>query len=220
MGGLLPRVAAMLAREVGGAIDIIDGAVRYALDDAVGADSVAYIDRLWIPFDVTRDGQPVNVAPLTEARHVAIAGKQTIVRRFDTPEQWSLPLTLGARNAAVRLGFDRAGAGPALGLLARLGIMRWFAADRFRSLRHALLHDKRASLRPGSAAASRVDVTNTDNVARGLSLSTQNGQAMLTAVGAWLSLRFALAQPTFAGVRFPSKIRTTHPCSSWSNALA
>jgi hypothetical protein len=205
MGGLLARAAALLAQEIGGAVDIVDGAVRYALDDASGADSVMYIDRLWIPFDATCAGQLTTVAPLTELRRVDIAGQRTSVRRFDTPDQWTLPLTLGARSAAVRLGFDHAGAGVALAWMARLGLFRLLAGDRFRSLRHALLRDNAAGVRPGSPAAFRVDVTNTDGLARGLSLSKPDGQAALTAVGAWLALRFALAQPSFAGVRFPEQ---------------
>lgn len=205
MAGLLARVAALLAHEVGGAIEGVDGAVRYALDDASGPDSVAYMDRLWLPFEVTRAGKPFTVSPLTEVRRVAIAGQLTSVRRFDTPEQWSLPLTLGARSAAVRLGFDHESAGLGLALLARLGILRLFAAPRFRSLRHALLRDQGASARRGSLAAFRVDVVNSDGLARGLALSKADGQAALTAVGAWLSLRFALAQPSFAGVRFPEQ---------------
>ena len=205
MGGLLPRVAALLAGEIGGAIDSVDGAVRYALADASGADSIEYIDRLWIPFDVTLGGRAVTVSPLSEARCVSVAGRRTIVRRFDTPEQWSLPLTLGASSVAVRLGFDHALAGTALAFLSRIGFFRWFAAERFRALRHALLRTKGAEHRSGAPAAFRVDVTNTDGVARGMSLSTADGQAGLTAVGAWLAARFALSAATPAGVSFPEQ---------------
>jgi hypothetical protein len=105
MGGLLPRLVAHLAAQAGGARKV-DGAVRYALADASGGDSVDYMDRLWVPFEVLEDGATTLVEPFADRREVAIDGARTLVGRFDTPEQWSLPLTLGTRDARVRIGFD------------------------------------------------------------------------------------------------------------------
>lgn len=205
MAGLLPRVAAFLAAQVGGELDSIDGSIRYALADASGADSVEYMDRLWIPFDVTREGRAVTVPPFSDVRRVEVAGALTTVRRLDTPEQWSLPLTLGARSASVRMGFDSGFVTQALAFLVRLGFFRWFSADRFRGLRHSLLRSTGAETRLGAPASFRVDVRNTAGESRTLSLTKADGQAALTAVGAWLALRFALSDPTFAGVRFPEQ---------------
>jgi hypothetical protein len=203
MGGLLARVAALLSSTLGGELDRIDGAIRYALRDAAGPDSVDYVDRLWIPFDVTRDAELCAVLPFSDPRRIEVAGASTTAWRFDTPDQWSLPLTLGARNVAVRLGFDSTLAGVALAWLTRAGFFRWFAADRFTRLRHAILRDAGAAQRSGAPAAFRVDVRNVLGTTRALSVSTAHGHAELTAVGAWLGLRFALADPQFPGVRFP-----------------
>jgi hypothetical protein len=76
-------------------------------------------------------------------------------------------------------------------MFARSGFFSWFASARFRWLRHAFLRNKRA--------------TNVAGAARNMTLSTRHGQATLTAVGAWLSLRFALSEPEYAGVRFPEQ---------------
>ena len=205
MGGLLPRVAALLAHELGGAVDAIEGAIRYALADASGADSVEYVDRLWIPFDVTQDGCLVTVRPLADARRVTVVDRATVVRRLDTPEQWTLPLTLGASSVAVRLGLDSPVANSLLGLLSRIRFFRWFASERFRDFRRSLLWAPGTEARAGAPAAFRVDVTNRDGARRGMSLVSSRGQAQLTAVGAWLGLRYALAQSTRAGVHFPEQ---------------
>ncbi len=161
MAGLVARTAAFLAKAVGGQLEAVEGSVRYALADASGADSVDYIDRLWIPFDVTQDGAPITVLPLGDARRVEIAGHRTTVRQIDTPDQWSLPLTLGARSATLRLGFDSAIVGAGLALITRVGFFHWFASERFRGLRHAVLRGREDDSRPGAAAAFRVDVSNT-----------------------------------------------------------
>jgi short subunit dehydrogenase-like uncharacterized protein len=205
MGGLLARVAAVLGHELGGPIDSVDGSVRYALLDAAGAESADYIDRLWIAFEVMRATRAVFVRPFSDPRTVMIAGKATTVRRFDTPDQWSLPLTLGAGSVAVRLGFDSPLAGAALAFAVRSGLFSLLAHDRFRRLRRALLLGARPDARPGAPTAFRVDVSSADGRRQSLSLAMRDGQAALTAVGAWLALRFALSEPDYAGVRFPEQ---------------
>jgi hypothetical protein len=145
------------------------------------------------------------VSPFSEARRVDVAGQSTRVRRFDTPDQWSLPMTLGARSVAVRIGFDSGPMTGALAFLVRLGFFRWFAGERFRALRHALLRSAGAEMRPGAPAAFRVDVVGESGERRALTLSKPDGQAALTAVGAWLATRLALSEPGFAGVRFPEQ---------------
>lgn len=204
MGGLLPRVVRALIGERDDVV-AVDGAIRYGLADAAGSDSVDYIDRLWIPFEV-RDGDGTRVVePFADGRTVVVDGAATRVHRFDTPEQFTLPLSLmSVPRAAVRLGFDSNAAGHALGVLVRLGVFRWLRHARFTGLRHALLRSPGAEHRPPARAAFRVDVEFADG-ARVSRTVAAAGQAHLTAVGASLALRQALRSPTTAAVLLPEQ---------------
>jgi len=210
MAGLLARTTAALAGELAEPLADVQGAIRYALSDASGADSVEYMDRLWIPFDVWDQGRPKTVMPFTEKRSVSIAGQPTVVRRFDTPEQFTLPLTLGAETAAVRIGFDSGAAGATLAALVRMGFFRWLRADRFSKLRHAILRTPGAERRSGTRACFRVDVRGRSGASRSISLSSEAGQAALTAVGTWLSVRWVLNESTLTGAQFPEQDTANH----------
>jgi NAD(P)-dependent dehydrogenase (short-subunit alcohol dehydrogenase family) len=215
MGGLLPRAAATLAHELGEQLDRVEGSIRYAVADATGADSVDYMERMCLPFEATRERRRVIVHPFSEPRSVRIGGQRTAVRRQDTPEQWSLPLTMDVATAEVRIGFDNALAGSALAMLAQIGFFRWFNAEGFRRMRHALLRSSGAHLRKGARAAFRVDVRGQSGATSSLCLATDAGQAWLTGVGAWLSLRWALDPATPASVLFPE----SDPANSMLAAL-
>lgn len=203
MGGLLARVAAHLV-PLAGPGAVVDGAIRYALADASGEDSVDYMDRLWLPFEVPEAKGSVLIEPFRDRRRVLVHGHQTTVARFDTPEQWTLPITLGVSRAAVRLGFDSNTAGSLLFALVRAGFFRLVRSDRFRSLRRSLLRSAGAENRPGAAAAFRVDARG-DSGARAMTVHSDSGQAALTAVGALLSARWALTMPAVGGVFFPEQ---------------
>jgi hypothetical protein len=205
MAGLVARAAAALTYELAEPVSDVQGAIRYALSDASGADSVEYMDRLWVPFDVWDQGRPKTVMPFTEKRKVSIAGQSTVVRRFDTPEQFTLPLTLAAETVAVRMGFDSGVAGAVLAALVRVGFFRWFCADRFSKLRHAVLRTPGAEHRSGARASFRVDVRGRSGSTRSVSLSSEAGQAALTAVGTWLSVRWLLHESTLTGAHFPEQ---------------
>jgi hypothetical protein len=203
MGGLLARVAAHLVPFAGrGAV--IDGAIRYALADASGEDSVDYMDRLWLPFEVPEAQGSVVVEPFRDRRKVLVQGRRTSVARFDTPEQWTLPIALGVDRAAVRLGFDNDTVGALLFGLVRAGFFWLVRGDRFRSLRRSLLRSSGAEKRPGAGAAFRVDVRGEDG-ARTMTVHSDFGQASLTAAGALLSARWALTMPGAGGVFFPEQ---------------
>lgn len=200
MGGLAPRLAAALAARLPRPIDRIDVAVRYALADASGDDSVEYMDRLALPFETQEDGARRVVTPLSDGRRVSVGGASTRVYRIDTPEQLTLPIVLGARTVGTRIGFDQGWATFGLVTLQRLGVFCALSSDRFAGVRRALLHAKGE----GGEARFRVDV-----VAGGASASATAidpaGQAHLTAVGALASLRQALSASTPAGVCFPEQ---------------
>lgn len=199
MGGLLPRMVAHLAALSGGAL-LVDGSVRYAMADASGGDSVDYMDRLWVPFEVLEEGRATLVEPFADRREVSVDGTRTLVGRFDTPEQWSLPLTLGTRAARVRIGFDHVPLTRFFAALVRSGLFWLLRGPRFRKVRHALLRAEGSEKRQGARAAFRVDVEGTSHASG--EVASPEGQAALTAVGALLAVRWALGLRE-GGVFFP-----------------
>ncbi|MFF8956829.1 saccharopine dehydrogenase [Streptomyces sp. NPDC014894] len=205
MGGVVPLAAAALAERLGGA-DSVDTAIRYDLADRSGADSVEFMDRLGVDFEVLEEGRGKVVSPLTGTRTVAVGRDRTKVARIDTPEQFTLPLTLGARTVTTRIGFSSASSTSALIALGRAGFFRHARGDRWRPVRRRLLH----SPGEGGTAALRIEVRGP----RGALTATVTdplGQAHMTAVGGLLGLRRVLgddgAPAARAGVVFPE----SHP---------
>lgn len=90
MGGVTSLVAACLGDRLGGA-DTVDVAIRWDLADRAGSDSVEFMDRLGLDYEVMRDGQRHTVMPLSDAGRIRIGETLTRVARIDTPEQFTLP---------------------------------------------------------------------------------------------------------------------------------
>ncbi|MEV6596160.1 hypothetical protein AB0M36_04750 [Actinoplanes sp. NPDC051346] len=195
MGGLVPRIVGHLCATVGGAAEI-DVAIRYDVRDRAGADSVEFLDRLGVDFPARGTDGERMVTPLTQVRTVAIGADRVRVARIDTPEQFTLPMTLGARRSATRIGFSAGSATGALLTLRRLGFFRVARGDRLRGLRRSLIYRPG----PGGEARLRIDVAGPEGT-RTVTVGDPRGQAHLTAVGALLSLRDALAAR--GGVLFP-----------------
>ncbi|MCT9870611.1 saccharopine dehydrogenase family protein [Paenarthrobacter aurescens] len=197
MGGVTNIVAAALAEEVGGA-DQIDVAIRYDTNDQAGADSVDFIDRLGLDFEVRKGGKAAVVRPLTDTRWVDIAGHRTKVARLDTPEQFTLPLTIGARSVATRIGFSSHASTTALLAARTVGLFRWGSGERWAPLRRSLLYS------PGSGGTAhiRVDVKGPGGT-RTAVISDPHGQAHLTAMGGMLGLHNVLGPGARPGVSFP-----------------
>jgi saccharopine dehydrogenase-like NADP-dependent oxidoreductase len=204
MGGIVPRVAAAL-RALFGPLESVESAVRYAIADASGADSVGYLDRMSMPFEVVVEGRQTQVMPLSDGRVVDIGGHATHVSRIDTPEQWTMPATLGVRTASLRIGFDDALASFGLRALQRLGIFCLLSGERFTSVRHGLLRSSGSEHRAGAQTSFRVDVQTREGIHEHATFVDPKGQAHLTAVGALLSLELALREGTRAGVHFPEQ---------------
>ncbi|MGX6601007.1 hypothetical protein ACWKSP_02545 [Micromonosporaceae bacterium Da 78-11] len=192
MGGVVPRLVAHLA--VAG--DRVDVAIRYDLRDSSGADSVEYLDRLGVEFTVPVDGGERLVTPLTDARTVDIGGDRVRVARIDTPEQVTLPARLGLSGCATRIGFSEPAATTTLLALRRIGFFRWARGEKWRGLRRRILHSSGA----GGEARIRIDVAGVGGRVGALVVDPA-GQAHLTAVGALMAIRQALAAGP--GVRFP-----------------
>ncbi|KNB54276.1 saccharopine dehydrogenase [Streptomyces caatingaensis] len=203
MGGVSPLVAAALADGLGGASSV-EIAVRYDLRDRAGADSVEFMDRLGLDYEVTEGGRRRPVTPLSGAGRVTIGGHRTTVARIDTPEQFTLPAALGVDTAVTRIGFSATASTTALLALGRTGFFRWGRGDRFRALRRSLLY----SPGEGGTALVRVDVRGRGAAGEHRTAVVRDpaGQAHLTAVGALLGLRRVLGEdgaPAPAGVTFP-----------------
>ncbi|WP_205519415.1 saccharopine dehydrogenase NADP-binding domain-containing protein [Pyxidicoccus caerfyrddinensis] len=202
MAGLVPRLVAGVAERVGG-IERVDVGIRFALADQAGPDSLEYMDRLGLAFEVTEEGKERRVLPLTDGRRVTLSdGRATRVFRLDTPEQATLPLVLGARTVSTRLGFDSGTVTWMLAALQRLGLLRLLQHPRLTPVRRALM----ASSGTGGEAAWVADVEGARGVLR-IEVVDPKGQAHLTAAGALLGTERLLgldgAPPPAAGVWFP-----------------
>ncbi|MEU4846261.1 saccharopine dehydrogenase [Streptomyces gilvosporeus] len=182
MGGVTGLVAASLANGLGGA-DTVDVAVRWDLKDRAGADSVEFMDRLGLDYEVTEGGRRRTVMPLGDVRRVRIGDRPTKVARIDTPEQFTLPLGLGVATAVTRIGFSSGASTASLLAVKRLGFFRWGRGERFAAARRALLY----SPGEGGVARLRIDVTHRGRT-RTATVTDDAGQAHLTAVGAALGL--------------------------------
>ncbi|MCM2387803.1 saccharopine dehydrogenase [Streptomyces albipurpureus] len=202
MGGVASLSAAALAEDLGGA-DTVEVAIRWDLKDRAGADSVEFMDRFGLDFEVVQGGRRHTIMPLSDTRTVRIGAVPTKVTRFDTPEQFTLPLTLGTTTATTRIGFSSASSTSALLVAKRLGFFRWGRGERFTPARRALLY----APGEGGTAQLRVDVSH-----RGRTLTATvtdpAGQAHLTALGGLLALQRVLGAdgaPAPTGVVFPEQ---------------
>ncbi len=204
MAGVAPLLAAWAARDLG-AVAQVDIAIRYALADRSGPDSVAYMDRFAERFETTIDGRQVLVTGLSDRRDATFAdGSHGPVYRLDTPEQLTLPITIGAPTVATRIGFDSAAATRGLALLRRTGVLRALAHPRLTGLRHAALHQPG----DGGPAQLRIDVRGAAGAVT-VQVLDPLGQSHLTACGAVVEAERVLglddAGPEPAGVRFPEQ---------------
>ncbi len=202
MGGIVPLVGAALARELGGASSI-DTSILYDMADRAGEDSIEFMDRMNVPFEVTEEGQRQVVEPLTGTRRVQLAGRARRVVRLDTPEQLTLPLVLGARTVSTRIGFSDESATLALQVLQGLGVFYLLRGERFRNLRRALLRGSNQ----GGRALVHIEGSRGE-ASRSVTLVDARGQAHMTAAGATLALERALGLDGDApprGVAFPEQ---------------
>lgn len=201
MGGVSALVTAALAAELGGAAEARI-AIRYDLKDRAGTDSVEFMDRLGLDYEVTENGQRQMVMPLSDAGFVEIGEHRTKVARIDTPEQFTLPLVLGLDTAITRIGFSANSSTSTLLALKKTGFFRWGRGDSFEKTRRSMLY----SPGEGGSALLRIDVRGRGGERRTAVIKDVAGQAHLTALGGLLGLRRVLGAdgaeaPT--GVVFP-----------------
>lgn len=200
MGGLVPWTVSSLARELGSPTDAAVGIV-YDLNDRSGEDAIEYMDRLGVPFEIVEHAKPRSVMPLTDAVEMTVAGRAHHLVRIDTPEQFTLPFSLGLRSAQTRIGFSSGLVTMALRVLRALGFFALTKGPRFRGLRRALLR----SSGEGGRALIRVTVNDATR-SHSATLIDPRGQAHLTALGALRATQRALGldgEPARAGVNLP-----------------
>jgi hypothetical protein len=195
MGGVVPLLARALADRLG-PLDRVETSIVYDLADAAGPDSIEFLDRMHQPMEMFVDGAPRSIPQLGCAGTIDVAGRRAGMLHLDTPEQITLPKTLGARTVSTRIGFSSEAATCGLYVLGRLGFFHAFKSPRFTKLRRGLLY----SNGPGGVARLRVDAHG-ERGSESIEVVDTKGQAHLTAVGARIALDMALKSSP--GVYYP-----------------
>lgn len=202
MGGVVPLAMRVLADEVGKPERLV-ASIVYDLADAAGPDSVEFMDRMDQRFDVTIDGQVRSTRPLSSAGVVRVGERRRRMLHLDTPEQFTVPRSLGAASVITRIGFSSEAATTALRALGGVGFFHAARSNRFQSMRRSLLYSDGS----GGTAQLRVDAWGTRGH-RGLQVTDPQGQAHLTACGALVALDIALdaaARKPGSAVIFPEQ---------------
>ena len=208
MASTIGIITKSLVSEIG-LIEAIDLNILYANEDKSGPNSVEYMDRLALPFEVTQNGQKTEARAFRRAVKINIpgAGKYKFYR-FDTPDQFTLPLITGAQNVISRIGFNDKTSGPMLSFLIRSGIWKLISGPKFTKMRHSLLHN------PGDGAPHqiRIDIKGTDkkggSIKQSWLVTDPQGQTHLTAVGALIQLDRVIraSEHDFAGVQIAEAV--------------
>ena len=207
MGGITAMMAVATTQALQN-VESIDISVLFSLKDKSGPNSVEYMDRLATPFKTLINGKFKQVLPYTDPRRVRFPnGYTTPVYRFDTPDQFTLPQTTGAKTVAARIAFDDAFSTNLLRFLTRSGIWKLISGDLFTSLRRSLLYN------PGRGASHEIEIAVAGSDADGspkkviTSLVDPQGQTHLTALGALIQLERLLgldgADPPAPGIVYP-----------------
>lgn len=209
MGGVAPLLAMAAARQVWPPTSIeID--ILYGAADLAGPDSVDYVDRLEVPFEVIDAGRERLVKPFTGGHVVAFPGAgRRRTYRLDTPEQATLPIVTGASTVATRIVFDSRAATATLVALKRLGVIRLLSAERFTRLRRKLLFPQTASSQ-GTPTVVLATVRGEGAVVRA-SVVDRAGQSHLTALGAVIAAERALGLDGLAAAPAAVTFPEQHP---------
>lgn len=207
MAGIAAVIAVAVSRQLK-QVDRIDISVLYSLKDKAGPNSAEYMDRLATPFEVMLNGEQKQVYPYTDPLKVTFPGGYTAkAYRFDTPDQFTLPSTIGAQTVTARIAFDDAMATNLLVLLTRSGIWKLISGNQLTPLRRALLYN------PGKGASHEivieavgVDEKSNPKTIRATVVDPK-GQTHLTAVGTMIQLERLLgmdgALPFAPGIVYP-----------------
>lgn len=206
MAGVAAVICVHMARQLQ-KVDQVDISVLYSMKDKAGPNSIEYMDRLATPFSVRIGGKFRSVMPFTDPRRVEFPGGHCgNVYRLDTPDQLTLPETIGASTVAARIAFDSKLATASLVALVRSGVWRMLSGRRFDALRRGLLFN------PGEGAPHEIviEIRGEDSASQKRVLTARVadplGQTHLTAIGALIQLERILGldgSPATTGVQFP-----------------
>lgn len=196
-------------------IDSIDINILYSMQDKAGINSVEYMDRMLIPFEVIADGHTQTCRPFTDSRLVNFSeSKRFLVYRFDTPDQLTLPLLTKAKSVSTRIGFNSNMANRLFYVLIQSGFWYLISAKRFKSLRQKLLYS------PGNGDEHRIliNITGLDTTNRPitstLSITDPKGQSHLTAIGAFNQIhaifKHKLSNQVYFGETLPNADDVNH----------
>ena len=189
-------------------VDSVEIGILYSLKDKSGPNSVEYMDRLAIPFEVTQNGKTEIVRALSHPRKVDfLQGKPRTAYLFDIPDQFTLPQALRAKTTLGRMTFDDDFSIQLLSLLVRSGIWKLLSSERFTSLRRAILHN------PGQGGEHQITTEvkgwDSNRQRKGITVRICDplGQTHLTALGAVAQFERLIgadgAPAPTAGVYFP-----------------
>ncbi|MFB9752800.1 saccharopine dehydrogenase [Paenibacillus hodogayensis] len=183
----------------------------YSVRDKAGPDSVAYMDRMNVPFYITEPKGSRLVFPMTDPVKVQFPnGYETKCYRLGTPDHVTLLKPGHIDSASFRISFDNKASTYALVGLVKSGIWKRISGDRFRSLRRSLLYN------PGTGSTHHILIHlngrdhNGRSVERRIAISDPLGQTHLTALGAAVQaeklLRTSEDKPLAPGIYYPEDL--------------
>ena len=209
MAGVVATIAAAASQNFS-VIESIDIDILYGMGDKAGPNSIAYIDRMAIAFEILIEGKKQQRYPFSDPKTVKFpSGYKGKVYRFDVPDQMTLPNFVGAKSVSGRIGYDSALVTGSLAFLVKSGIMKQLDRPMFDGIRHSLLY----SSGEGAAHEIIIEIIGLDNDGRvkqsSVSIVDLEGQTHLTALGAIIQLERVLAmnggEVLTAGVHFPEQ---------------
>lgn len=109
----------------------VDINALYSLQDKAGPNSIAYMDRLTIPFEIKAQEGMRRVYPMTDPIKVRFPnGYITKCYRLDTPDHITLPGSIPAVSANFRIAFDSKISTYGLVSLVNTGIWRMISGKK------------------------------------------------------------------------------------------
>ncbi|MGG3890806.1 saccharopine dehydrogenase [Metabacillus fastidiosus] len=181
----------------------------YSLQDKAGPDSAAYMDRMNIPFHITKSNRSRLVFPMTDPVKVQFPnGYTTKCYRLDTPDHVTLPKADHVDSANFRISFDNKVSTYTLVGLIKSGIWKIISGDRFRSFRRSLLYN------PGNGSTHHIliDLKGQDHnghwVEQRIAISDPLGQTHLTALGASIQAEklLRISEELAPGIYYPEDL--------------
>ena len=209
MAGIIDNIIIQYATKFSH-VENIDINILYSMQDKAGINSVEYMDRMLIPFEVIIDGHTQSFMPFSDGKQVTFKkDKHFWVYRFDTPDQLILPLFIKAKSVSTRIGFNNNMINRFFHFLIRSGIWHLISGKSFNSFRQKLLYS------PGKGDEHNIliEINGLDSlnnpIKSTLSITSPKGQSHLTAIGTFIQihsiLNMRLTNQVYFGETLPDK---------------